>query len=284
MKLFNQGLLQRAVTAVIFVAIMLGGLYISSYSFIALFALITALCLWEFYGMVLEHQDSRAFAARKFIGLGLGLTPFVVVSLLQLGMLTSTRELIIAIAIFSSPFIFLLFIYELYAKAQRPFTNIAFLYLGVLYIGLPMALLTIVAFEGQVFYANTIFGLLLLSWLNDTGAYLVGSMIGKTKLFPRISPNKTWEGSLGGVVLTLVVSYILSVFFDELRTLDWLVLGLIVSVFGSIGDLVESMLKRSVGVKDSGNILPGHGGILDRFDAFIFLVPFASAYLLWVRM
>ena len=108
----------------------------------------------------------------------------------------------------------------------------------------------------------------------------MGSQIGKTKLFPRISPGKTWEGSTGGVIVTFIVAYLLSLLFTDLRLMDWLILAAIVSLFGSIGDLVESMLKRSLNIKDSGNLLPGHGGILDRFDAFIFLLPFAAAYLL----
>ena len=122
-----------------------------------------------------------------------------------------------------------------------------------------------------------------MTWANDVGAYFVGSKFGKTKLFPRISPKKTWEGSFGGVMMTFLTGWLLSLYIIELNLKDWLILALIVSIFGSIGDLVESMLKRSVGVKDSGTILPGHGGFLDRFDAFIFLLPFAACYLLWLR-
>ncbi|MEO0775984.1 MAG: phosphatidate cytidylyltransferase, partial [Bacteroidota bacterium] len=130
---------------------------------------------------------------------------------------------------------------------------------------------------------NTVFGLLLLTWSNDTAAYLVGSRIGKTPLFPRISPKKTWEGSLGGVVITFLIAFLISQWFREHSTKQWLVLAGIVAIFGSTGDLVESMLKRSENIKDSGNLLPGHGGVLDRFDAFIFLLPFATAYLLLIK-
>ena len=120
-----------------------------------------------------------------------------------------------------------------------------------------------------------------MTWANDTGAYLIGSQIGRTKLFPRISPKKTWEGSAGGVLVTFLAGYLLSRIFSDISLVDWCVLAGIVSIFGSLGDLVESMLKRSLQIKDSGNLLPGHGGFLDRFDAFIFLLPFAAAYLLW---
>jgi phosphatidate cytidylyltransferase len=125
--------------------------------------------------------------------------------------------------------------------------------------------------------------LLLLTWMNDTGAYLVGSNFGRRMLFPRISPKKTWEGTIGGVVITFITAASFCAFSGELRLFDWMVLAAFVSVFGTLGDLVESMLKRSVGVKDSGNLLPGHGGVLDRFDAFIFVLPFAAAYLLSIR-
>ncbi|TAK40283.1 MAG: phosphatidate cytidylyltransferase, partial [Saprospiraceae bacterium] len=122
-----------------------------------------------------------------------------------------------------------------------------------------------------------------LTWMNDTGAYIIGSLFGKHLLFSRISPKKTWEGTFGGIAITFLVAFLFCVFTNELRFRDWIILGAIVSIFGSVGDLVESMLKRSVGVKDSGNLLPGHGGVLDRFDAFIFVLPFAAAYLLWIR-
>lgn len=123
----------------------------------------------------------------------------------------------------------------------------------------------------------------MLTWLSDTGAYIAGSTMGRTPLFPRISPKKTWEGFVGGAVLVLVSSQILAELMPILRHREWLVIGMLVAVFGSLGDLVESMLKRSLNVKDSGDLLPGHGGILDRFDAFIFLLPFVSAYLIFVR-
>ena len=277
-----KGLLRRASTAVIFVVVMLGGLYAGRYSFIALFALIAALCLWEFFNMVLV-KFKRRDKIRMFLGIAFGLTPILLATLLQMNLVKNQEQFIIATSLLFFPFIFLAFIYELYTASSSPFLNIAFLVLGMVYIGAPFALLDFVAFEGEKFYANTVFGLLLLTWSNDTFAYLVGSQIGKNKLFPRISPGKTWEGAIGGGLITLALSLLLSYFFDEQAATVWLALGLIVVIFGTLGDLVESMLKRSVGVKDSGSLLPGHGGVLDRFDAFIFVLPFAAALLLWIR-
>jgi phosphatidate cytidylyltransferase len=277
-----KGLLRRASTAVIFVVVMLGGLYGGYYSFVLLFAAITALCLWEFLEMTIDHGKKRDWL-RRFLGTVFGLMPFLLAVLIHLKVIPMNDTFIIITALLFFPFIFMAFIYELIAQSDTPFSNVAFIVLGMVYIGAPFALLDFIAFEGDTFYANTIFGLLLMTWMNDSGAYIVGSKIGKTKLIPRISPNKTWEGSIGGVVVTYLTALVLSYFFPEKNIQDWFVLATIVAIFGSVGDLIESMLKRSVGVKDSGDLLPGHGGVLDRFDAFIFLLPFAAAYLLWVR-
>ena len=122
-------------------------------------------------------------------------------------------------------------------------------------------------------------------WASDVFAYLLGSKIGKNKMFPRISPNKTWEGTLSGVLGAILVGYGCSLFFStiELIFVHWIILASICTVFGILGDLVESMLKRSLGIKDSGNILPGHGGMLDRFDAFVLVIPFVFSYLLILK-
>ncbi len=277
-----KGLVRRVISAAIFLVVMLGGLYGGRYSFIALFALITALCLWEFFRMVLGHNKGRDLV-RIAIGILLGLTPFALATLLQFHYIHFNEEFVIASALLFSPFIFLGFIFELAVGSRHAFQNMAWLVLGMVYIGAPFALLDFIAFKEQEFYANTVFGLLLLTWANDTGAYLVGATMGRHPLAPRISPKKTVEGTVGGVVITMLLGGLLGLYFDELPPLDWIVLGAIVGVFGTIGDLVESMLKRSIGVKDSGAIMPGHGGMLDRFDGFIFLLPYAAVYLLWVR-
>jgi phosphatidate cytidylyltransferase len=198
-------------------------------------------------------------------------------------MMDSPEKFVLLTSLLCFPLLFLSFVFELFAKSEQPFANVAFIILGMVYIGIPFALLDFIAFDADKFYTNTILGLLVLTWANDTGAYLVGSQIGKTKLFPSISPKKTWEGSIGGVVITIFIAILMSFFFEECTMVQWIVLAIIVVIFGSIGDLVESMLKRSYSIKDSGNLLPGHGGFLDRFDAFIFLIPFATAYLLWLR-
>ncbi|PHN07221.1 phosphatidate cytidylyltransferase [Flavilitoribacter nigricans] len=277
-----EGLLKRAFTALIFVLVMLGGLFGGRYSFALLFSVITALCLWEYLSMVLDKHTRRDYW-RKLLGVGMGLVPFILATVVQLNLVDNPEDFILISALLFSPFIFTAFIYELYTGSDQPFTNIAFIFLGMIYIGVPFALLDLIAFNGEYFYANTVFGLLLMSWANDTGAYLVGSQFGKHRLFERISPKKTWEGTIGGIVITILLAFGLHFIFDELRMVDWLIIGSIVAIFGTLGDLVESMLKRSVQIKDSGTLLPGHGGMLDRFDGFIFILPFVAAYLLWIR-
>jgi len=277
-----QGLWRRLTTAIIFVIIMVAGHYTGEYTFSLLFFIIAAGCLWEFFGLTLDLHTRRD-KIRKTIAVALGLMPFVLVTTLSLLKIKDPENFITLSSLLFSPFVFTIFIYELYSHSKEPFANIAFMILGLFYIGVPFALVDFIAFDGDNFNSRIVLGLLVLTWVNDTGAYLTGSMIGKTPLFPRISPNKTWEGSSGGFLTTLVFGYLLSLVFTEIPLAQWMGLAVIVAIFGGLGDLVESMLKRSVDVKDSGDLLPGHGGLLDRFDAFIFVVPFATAYLLYLR-
>ncbi|MCB0476871.1 MAG: phosphatidate cytidylyltransferase [Crocinitomicaceae bacterium] len=147
---------------------------------------------------------------------------------------------------------------------------------GYLYILLPFILIHFLyaaKTDGEILDYWPVLGMMILTWTSDTFAYLTGRFIGKTKLFERISPKKTWEGVMGGVAFSLLASYLISIFDDNRSLLFWMVLGLIVPVFGILGDLFESLIKRTAGVKDSGNLIPGHGGILDRIDAMLFTVP-----------
>jgi phosphatidate cytidylyltransferase len=276
------GLLQRGITAVFFVIVMVGGLFAGPYVFFVLFGLITALCLWEYLGMTLETEATITMRLRKTIAMTLGMLPYILVSAVYLGWIDRSDDFIYRSCIVAFPVLFLLFLFELFAASSKPFTQVATILLGILYNGIPYALLVCIAYRTGSFDTSVILGMLLLTWANDTGAYLIGSKIGKNPLLPRISPKKTWEGTVGGMAVGLFVAYLLSLFLPAILLKEWLVLGVIVVIFGSLGDLVESMLKRSKGVKDSGTLLPGHGGFLDRFDAFLFLLPFAAVYLLWM--
>lgn len=178
------------------------------------------------------------------------------------------------------PIVSCLYMIKLYKKFERkPFTNIAYTFLGILYIAVPFSLLNIAVFEEGHYNFEIILGCLLILWASDTGAYFAGTFFGKRKLFERISPKKTWEGFFGGAVLALIFAYGLSWYFHTYDLVQWLMIGLIIIVGGTFGDLVESLLKRSIEIKDSGNSIPGHGGFLDRFDGLLISAPFILAYL-----
>ena len=178
-----------------------------------------------------------------------------------------------------------LIITELYLKKKNPIGNWAFSMLSQLYVALPFALLNVLAFqynpaESSVTYNPILpLSIFVFIWLSDTGAYCVGSLIGKHRLFERISPKKSWEGSIGGGIVAIGSSFILAHYFPFMSMWQWAGLALVVVVFGTWGDLTESLLKRQLHVKDSGTILPGHGGMLDRFDSSLMAIPAAVVYL-----
>jgi phosphatidate cytidylyltransferase len=166
---------------------------------------------------------------------------------------------------------------------KDPVGKIFSLFAGFFYIALPLAMTNILVFPAvnAHYYTHRIFlGLLILIWINDTGAYVSGMLFGKHRLFPRISPKKSWEGFAGGTVFTLISAFFMTRLMGILNQTDWIILAVVVSVFGVYGDLAESLIKRNAKVKDSGTIIPGHGGILDRFDSMLFVVPVSVIYLL----
>lgn len=177
------------------------------------------------------------------------------------------------------PLISLTFLIKLYKFERKPFTNIAFTILGLFYVSMPFALLNIAAFENGTYNFEIMLGCLLILWANDTGAYFAGTLFGKTKLFERISPKKSWEGAIGGAILGLLFAWGISYYLGFLPAWQWMVVAVLVIIGGDYGDLVESLLKRSIEIKDSGDSLPGHGGFLDRFDGLLISAPFIVAFL-----
>ena len=226
----------------------------------------------------IEGTDVSSTIVRYF-SIGLGLLPFWGVSAYRFRWLSGVDPLI-PVVVFA-PILFLIFLVVMFGNRSNPFRDIGNTFIGLLYLGLPFMLLNLVVLTPDGTYRmDIVLGLLFLTWTNDSGAYLVGSRFGKTPFFPRISPKKTWEGILGAGFLTTVIAVVLSYIFPEIALLHWIILGLLVFVFGSLGDLVESMFKRSRQIKDSGSLLPGHGGFLDRFDGFLFHLPFTTVYLI----
>jgi len=273
------GLRLRVITAVFFVLIMLGGVFGGKIPFVVLFGVINGMCLWEFTGLTFP-EETRSNLIRRSIGVGLGLLPYCWLSSLNLGLIAQDCWLPMMLTFF--PLLFLPFVYEISEGNTQAFHQVGFIFLTVLYIGVPFTLLNAIAFIGPQFSFHIPLGLMLMTWTSDTSAYFVGSKFGKTLLLPKISPKKTWEGSGGAAFFTLIVAWGLWRLFPELGLQHWVVLGLIVVIFGSIGDLVESSFKRGINIKDSSDLLPGHGGFLDRFDGFMFQIPFSTAYLFWV--
>jgi phosphatidate cytidylyltransferase len=189
----------------------------------------------------------------------------------------SLRRLLCVIS--TNGFDFFIKLYK--SEDEKPFKNIAYTFLGVIYVALPFALIIILAFLTPDFRFSwqRPLGCLFLLWASDTGAYFAGTKFGKTKLFERVSPKKSWEGSIGGFVAAMLVSFVLTQYFDDLEDWQWYVCGAIIVVAGTYGDLVESLFKRSIKIKDSASTIPGHGGFLDRFDGLLLSVPFIITFL-----
>jgi phosphatidate cytidylyltransferase len=175
----------------------------------------------------------------------------------------------------------LIFFIKLYkAKDEKPFKNIAYTFLGIIYVALPFALLTVLAFiQNDTYDPNIVLGCLFLLWASDSGAYFAGTKFGKTKLFERVSPKKSWEGSVGGLIAAMGVAYIISLYYTNYAPWQWFSIGFIIVVAGTYGDLVESLFKRSMNIKDSADTIPGHGGFLDRFDGLLLSIPFIITFL-----
>lgn len=247
------------------------------YSFGILFLAIVVLSLLEFYKLI--KNSTWGINPQNISGVIAGITLFVTNYAVAFNYANSR---LLALNILP---LLAIFIGELYRNKTNPFGNIAFTILGVVYLALPFSIVsyivTHISTSGGTgeFYPWIIFGCFMIVWANDSWAYLGGRWLGKHKLFERISPGKTWEGSIVGALVALLFSYLMSLFLTRYSLTDWLAIGAIVIVISTLGDLTESMLKRSLGVKDSGNMLPGHGGILDRFDGMYLALPAVWAYL-----
>ena len=270
----------RTITGVLFVAAIIT-CFLRAEAMILLFALVTGLTIWEFTGLVNEREHvtinrmictvAGVYFFFAMAGYNSGLTPASVF----IPYLVSIIYLLIA---------------ELYLIHDDPINNWAYTMMSQIYIALPFSLLNVLAFRSvgpDITYTYLIpLCVFVFLWMNDTGAYLCGSLLGKHKLFPRISPGKSWEGSIGGGILVMGIAVLIWYLTEQygvnelsLNAFEWAGLGLTVVVFGTWGDLIESLLKRTLGIKDSGTILPGHGGMLDRFDSSLLAIPAAVVYL-----
>lgn len=274
-------LITRTITGIVYVVVMVLGMMRPD-TIILLFALITGLTMWEYTGLV---NDIDGVRVNRFISTIAGVYLVVAVALWRIGMVDFRVFLPYILTIVY------MFVEELYLKQKNPINDWAYTMLGQMYVAMPFAMIFFLAFQindfNQASFEMLIpLCLFIFLWVNDSGAYCTGSLLGRHKLFPRISPGKTWEGSIGGGILVLIVAGVIGYFANNdpsnphlLSIGGWIGLGLVVVVFGTWGDLVESLFKRTLGIKDSGKILPGHGGMLDRFDSSLLAIPAAVIYL-----
>lgn len=265
---------ERLLTSIFFVVVLIGSILLSEFASSILFFFIILLCQNEFY----SFYKSTEIKPQRKIGLVGGIL-FFLVNVLTRFLDDGSSSLFLII-----PLVFLIFIVELFRKHAHPLQNIGSTTLGIIYIAVPITLLHEMSFfNGENFKGEydhqIIIGFFLILWANDTGAYLIGRKFGKNKFFERISPKKTWEGTIGGVALGLIAGYVSSLIFHILSPGSWMLIALLVVIFGSLGDLVESLFKRSLNIKDSGKLLPGHGGILDRFDGIFIAAPMVYTFL-----
>lgn len=272
----KNNLIQRTITGIVFVAVLVGCILWSPISFSLLFTLIAALSVHEFGHLMNVYNGVSMNKTITALG---GAYLFMALGSFCIGA-TDARIFL--------PYLFLLIylmITELYLKRTNPLGNWAYSMLSQLYIALPFALLNILAYHNSPENSSVTYNPILplsifvFIWLSDTGAYCVGSLIGKHRLFERISPKKSWEGSIGGAVFSIASSLIFAHCYPFFSIGQWAGLAAVVVVFGTWGDLTESLMKRQLGIKDSGNILPGHGGMLDRFDSALMAIPAAVIYL-----
>lgn len=269
----------RSISAAVFVVVLLSAVYLNYYTFFFFFFFVSMWALKEFYDL------SEKLGVSVYRGLGLfgGLITFLSVysqhfdvQYMQMPFIYLLQNLIYIVP-------FVIAIQFLFTETTQPFHSFVYSMAGIIYCVFPFALLVQIPINSvptgivenfETYNYFKVLGIILLIWSNDTFAYLGGSLFGKNKMYEKVSPGKTWEGTIIGVILTIGVGLVLNYDHTFSSPIIWPAIALFIGVFGTIGDLVESWMKRKAGVKDSGNIMPGHGGILDRFDSLLFVSPF----------
>lgn len=266
-----KNIIQRSITGFVFVSSVVGSIYWSPFAFASLFFIVAAIGLHEFYSIT-TSSELKPFSTGSLIS---GLLIYSLISLSALHVINSIFVYL------SFPLLFILAIIELYRKKNTSLLNVGLSFFGILYVAVPLALLS--NLTNNETHSILLLAFFAMLWANDTMAYVFGISFGKHRLFERISPKKSWEGFFGGMLSTLAISIIFSIYFNELLPWQWFIFGALIVAAGTLGDLVESMFKRNLNIKDSGSILPGHGGILDRFDAVLIAAPFVVAYLIIIQ-
>jgi phosphatidate cytidylyltransferase len=263
-------LVQRVVAALVAVPLLIFLIVYHEWTFYGIFLLICILTQLEFYKLLKLDDNSPL----RYYGTFCGAILFSLAFFIETERIPELSYYII------SPLLTFIFFIKLYKKNDaKPFMNIGYTFLGIIYVALPFALIVVLSMIGESYNYELVLGCLFLLWASDTGAYFAGTNFGKTKLFERVSPKKSWEGSLGGFIAAMIVAFILNKYFMSIDGWKWYVIGAIIVIAGTYGDLVESLFKRSMQIKDSGSVIPGHGGFLDRFDGLLLSIPFIIAFL-----
>jgi phosphatidate cytidylyltransferase len=263
-------LTQRIVAALIGATVLIGALWLGPVSYFFVFLLLMVMTQLEFY--TLTGLDGMI--PLKTFGTISGSLLFIIIYLVESSYLRDDYYFLLF------PIVMCIFLIKLYRPDdKKPFTSIAFTILGIIYVALPFSLMSMIVFRYGDYNPLIAIGILLILWASDTGAYFAGTRFGKRKLFERISPKKSWEGSIGGTILALLMAILVGFNFELLPLWQWIGVAVLIVVGGTYGDLVESLFKRSILIKDSGSLIPGHGGFLDRFDSLLLAVPFIVAFL-----
>jgi len=264
--------LQRTLSGFFFVLIIIGSILWNPYSFAIVFAVIAGWSVYEFHTLTNHQQQVSVMTVLAVIG---------AVLLFAISFLYASGIIIYPGFSIYGLYVVGVLVVELYRKKENPVHNWAYMLLGQVIIALPFSLLSFILFI-ESYNPLILIAVFVTIWVNDTGAYLVGMTFGKHRLFERVSPKKSWEGFIGGALAALASGYVFSLFIPEINLLQWLIFSEIVVIFGTFGDLLESLLKRTVKVKDSGDVIPGHGGLLDRFDSMLLAAPAIFIYLSFI--
>lgn len=266
-------LVQRTVTGCIFVALLVAGTVIHPVAFAIIFAGMLFLTQFEFYQLV----ENAGSSPRKYTGLIMGLLLFLTCFGMVRGFIPQNAFLIFI------PVLTILFLFETFRDNSREIQNSAVTLTGFVYVAVPFSLLNFIVYpeypETSEFSPWVLLGVFFIVWVYDSMAYVAGSLFGKHKINEKISPNKTWEGFIAGAIFALVMGVLNAVIFQKPNITNWLIIAAIVVTFGTLGDLFESKIKRKLNVKDSGSVLPGHGGLLDRLDSLLFVIPVIYVWL-----
>lgn len=267
--------LTRFLSGFIYVILVLGSIILGPVAFGAVLFVFLTICLLELYDIIKISGNNPHRNTFLIVG-----QLIYLLNILVMWDYFPLKFLVINLVLILFPFLV-----ELFKKSKDPVQNLGSYLVGIFYIVSPLVVLNLLFYPNMDLKSGSyslLLGFFIFMWVNDSFAYITGMLIGKYKFFERISPKKTWEGTLGGVGFTILGAYVFGLFFTDFTNFEWMGLGLVIAIFGTFGDLIESLIKRTYGIKDSGKIMPGHGGLLDRLDSILIAAPFVLLYVVLI--